>query len=181
MGTASRSKSRTRQREFANRVRWVLALAAATVIVVVVLVASGGSSSGKKAPDIALPNFQGETVRLTDFRGQGLVVNYWASWCVPCLAEMPGFEQVYQRQRADVGFLGINLADNPSSARAVIDVTGVTYPLAVDADGASFAEFGAYGMPTTIFIGPDGTVLELRTGELTAAQLEAKIESHFKS
>ncbi len=164
-----------------RRVIWsgVAAGIAALVVLFGVLVSAGGDASGDPAPDIALPNFEGETVRLSGFAGQGVVINYWASWCLPCLAELPGFEQVYQRYRGQVVFWGINLADDPTAALAVAAQTGITYPLAVDASGDTFAEFGAFAMPTTIFVSPDGKVLELHSGPLTAEQLEAKIASHF--
>lgn len=166
---------------------WGGAAAAMVAIGLVAAVVFAGSdttptpvnTSEDSAAEFALPNFEGETVRLSDFRGQGVVVNYWASWCLPCLAELPGFEQVYQRHRGAVTFLGINLADDPSSALSVVAQTGITYPLAVDADGVTFNAFGGYAMPTTVFISPDGEVLELHGGPLTAEELEARIETYF--
>ncbi len=180
----------------ATRPRWKLWGGAAAVVVVIGLVATvvftgadtattsgatGAAASGDSGVDFALPNFEGETVRLSDFRGQGVVVNYWASWCLPCLAEMPRFEEVYQRHRDKVAFLGVNLADDRSSALAVVAKTGITYPLAIDADGVTFNAFGGYTMPTTVFISPDGEVLELFGGGLTAEELEARIETYFET
>lgn len=181
--------------------RWKLWGGAATLVavgLVAAVVFAGGGSDTSTTPvlqatpsgnavdatadsgvDFALPNFEGETVRLSDFRGQGVIVNYWASWCLPCLAELPRFEEVYQRNRGTVAFLGVNLADDPSSALSVIGKAGVTYPLAVDADGATFTAFGAYTMPTTVFISPDGEVLEVYGGPLTAEELEARIKTYF--
>lgn len=158
---------------------WAGAALMLVLIVAVAAVASRPSNGGSQGPDFALPGFDGKTIRLSDFRGQGLVVNYWASWCLPCLAELPGFEQVYQRHRGEVGFLGINLADDPASASAVVADTGISYPLAVDVDGRTYASFGAFAMPTTVFLSPDGEVLELYSGDLTAGQLEEKVVSYF--
>ncbi len=159
----------------------LLAVAAivAVVAVTAVLVSSGEEAPGDPAPEIALPDFDGNTVRLADFQGQPLVVNYWASWCIPCLAEMPGFEAVYQSHKGQVAFLGINLADDPVGAQHVRESTGITYPVAVDADGKSFEAFGAFGMPTTVFIDPDGYIIEMYTGELTAQELDERIEKYF--
>ena len=171
--------SPARTRSTGRRSAWIAGAALAIVVVAIAVVTTSGGEPKDSAPDIALPNFQGETVRISDFRGQGLVINYWASWCLPCLTELPGFEQVYQRHRDEVAFLGINLADDPSSALAVVADTGITYPLAIDADGAGFAEFGGLGMPTTVFISPDGEVLELYSGALTADQLETRVEDFF--
>lgn len=158
-----------------------MSVATGAVLIGGLMLATGGNSSGDHAPDIALPNFEGETVRLSDFEGQPLVVNYWASWCLPCLAELPGFEVVYQRHRGSLEFLGINLADDPTNALLVAADTGITYPLAIDQDGSSYLAFGGFAMPTTIFINSEGKVLEVYSGDLTAGELEARIERHFGS
>ncbi len=143
------------------------------------LVRPGTVTPSEPAPEFTLPDFDGNTVQLTDFRGQPLVINYWASWCAPCLAEMPGFEAVYQKHRPEVAFLGINLADDPVGAAWVIDNTGITYPVAVDREGTSFTAFGGFGMPTTVFIDPDGYILEMVTGPLTTEELDDRIEKYF--
>lgn len=184
-----RQAERTRSQGI-SRPLWAAAAVSFVVVIGAMFIASSGGDDGSEAtatgsgvlaPDLALPNFDGQTVRLADFRGEGLVVNFWASWCPPCRAEMPGFEQVYQRYRGTgVAFLGINLTDDPVSALRVVEETGVTYPLAQDADGTAFAAFGGFGMPTTVFISSDGEILERYTGLLTASQLEQRIESHFE-
>ncbi len=179
MSTKTRRETKASKRR-KNRLWWV-AGAAAGVLIIGLVLTTGGESAGDPAPDIALPNFAGETVRISDFEGQPLVVNYWASWCLPCLAEMPGFEEVYQRRRGSLEFLGINLADDPARALTVAADTGITYPLAIDEDGSSYTEFGGFAMPTTIFISSEGSVLEVYSGDLTAGELEARIEHHFGS
>ena len=167
-------------------VLWAGAAAALVLVTVILIVFTGGDgerTSARRvwdpAPATDVLDFDGETVRLADSAGQGLVVNYWASWCLPCLAELPGFEQVYQRHRDEVAFLGINIADDPSSAQTVAEDTGISYPLAVDPDGTTFAAFGAFAMPTTVFISANGEILELYSGPLTATQLEARVEGFF--
>lgn len=149
---------------------------------VVTFALSGGGSEqevGPPAPDLVLAGFDGGQVALADFRGTPLVVNFWASWCTPCLAELPGFERVYQEHKGRVAFLGINLADDPTGAELVRQRTGITYPLAVDPDGAAFKAFGGFGMPTTVFISEDGRVIELYTGTLTADALVERIGRYF--
>ena len=139
-----------------------------------------GSDLGP-APSVVLSNFDGEVVQLTDFRGQGLVVNYWASFCFACLAEMPGFETVYQKRKGEVAILGINLDRDVAMALAVKEYTGITYPVAHDPQASSYVAFGAFTMPTTVFISPEGRILELYSGELAASQLDARIEKYFSS
>lgn len=131
------------------------------------------------AVEAVLEGFEGGTVRLSDFRGAPLVLNYWASWCAPCLDEMPGFEAVYQRNLDRVGFLGVNITDDQNAARAVIEMTGITYPVAVDADGSTFPIFGGLGMPTTVFIDSAGRQLDVITGALSEEALQDTIDTLF--
>lgn len=156
---------------------------AIVVVAVITFFAATGSGQdeldGPPAPEVVLEGFDGGTVRLADFAGQPLVVNFWASWCVPCLAEMPGFERVHQQHQGEVAFLGVNLADDPGAAEAVVDQTGISYPVARDPDGSAFEAFQAFGMPTTVFISPEGAIVELYTGELSAEALAERIDRYF--
>ncbi len=147
--------------------------------------APGSSTSTSARPsaaaDVAMVDFDGNLVTIAEFEGKPLVVNFWASWCAPCLTEMPGFERVYQKHRQAVQFLGVNLADDVVPALRVVEETGITYPLARDIQGEAFAAFGGFGMPTTVFLDENGAVIELYTGGLTADELEARIVEYFES
>lgn len=166
------------------RGRWAWgALVAVVVVAAIAVFAATGSEQdepiGPPVPEVMLQGFDSGTVSLDDFAGQPLVVNFWASWCVPCLAEMPGFERVHQQHQGEVAFLGVNLADDPGAAEAVLEQTGITYPVARDPDGSAFEVFQAFGMPTTVFISPQGTIVELYTGELSAEALAERIDRYF--
>ncbi|MGQ0602208.1 MAG: TlpA disulfide reductase family protein, partial [Anaerolineales bacterium] len=88
-----------------------------------------GPASSGAAPDFALTTFDGETLRLSDLRGQVVVINIWASWCVPCRDEAPVLERVWREYRdRDVVFLGVDYADTEREARAFIAEFGLTYP-----------------------------------------------------
>lgn len=160
---------------------WGALVAVVVVAAITLFETTGGRDEldGSPAPEVALESFDGGTVRLADFEGQPLVVNFWASWCVPCLAEMPGFERVHQQHKGKVAFLGVNLADDPGAAEAVREQTGITYPVARDPDGSAFETFQAFGMPTTVFISPQGAIVELYTGELSAEALAERIDRYF--
>ena len=135
------------------------------------VVVEGRARVGAPAPRVELPGLDGGRVRLADFRGRPLVVNFWASWCGPCVEEMPAFERAHQRLGERVAFLGIAQRDERGAAQALAARTGVTYPLAHDPAGRSFDAFGGLGMPATAFIRPDGTLAAVHTGQLSEERL----------
>jgi thiol-disulfide isomerase/thioredoxin len=126
--------------------------------------------------DTTFEHFDGRVVRLGDWAGTPMVVNFWASWCPPCVAEMSAaFEPVHRQLGDDVAFIGLNLQDEPDSAARTVEQTGVTYELGRDPVGELFAAFGGIGMPTTVFVDASGQVVDTHTGALTRDQLEERI------
>jgi cytochrome c biogenesis protein CcmG, thiol:disulfide interchange protein DsbE len=107
------------------------------------------------------------------------VLNAWASWCAPCRKEMPAFEQVHQQLKDTVAFLGLDQNDQEDAARRFAAEAGVTYRLAADPHGQASAKLGVAGLPTTLFIAPDGTLRARRVGAMTAEQLRAAIRSYL--
>jgi len=112
-------------------------------------------------------------------RGRPLVLNVWASWCIPCRKEMPAFQSVYLRAGGTVGFLGVDYLDQESAARRLVADTGVTYPLAADPKGTEVAKLGVTALPTTLFFSADGVLRGRRFGELNADRLRAAIRSYL--
>jgi thiol-disulfide isomerase/thioredoxin len=129
--------------------------------------------------DIVLTDFSGSRFTLADYEGKPLVVNFWASWCPTCTAEMPAFERVYQGFDGRVEFIGINNNDQRSAAEELARSVGVTYRLAEDPEGEAFTAFGGTGMPTTILIDAEGRVAETVAGGLTEEQLRSLIAQHL--
>ncbi len=123
--------------------------------------------------------FDGTDGSLQDFLGTPLVVNFWASWCSPCIVEMPGFEAVYQELKGQVAFLGLNVDDDRKDALALIERTGVTYPVAQDNGNAVMSALGGASMPTTALIAPDGVTAAIRSGRLRVKDLRNLIEEHL--
>jgi cytochrome c biogenesis protein CcmG/thiol:disulfide interchange protein DsbE len=115
-----------------------------------------------------------------DLRGRPLVLNVWASWCGPCRKEMPAFQQVYLKAKDKVGFLGLDYLDVADAARRFAAQTGVTYPLAADPKGQAGAKLGVAALPTTLFIGADGTLRGRHPGAMTATQLRAAIRNYLE-
>ncbi len=170
------------------RLAWWAAAAIGTTIAVATaltfapesdVAVSGRTGVGEPAPDVAMTDFDGTRFELADYRGTPLVVNFWASWCPSCVAEMPDFEKVHQAVAGKVAFLGINHSDAPESAERLAKDTGVTYRLARDQQGEIFQAFGAAGMPTTVFIGADGNVIDLVVGQLSEEALMDYIQRSF--
>ncbi len=106
------------------------------------------------------------------------VVNFFASWCPPCIAEMPDFEAVSQDLAGQVTIFGLAVQDRPADAERIVDQTGITYAWARDVRGDIANAVGAVQMPTTFFVA-DGEVVSLHTGALDADELRALIESEL--
>lgn len=117
---------------------------------------------------------------LADFAGQPLVVNFWASWCPPCVREMPEIETVYQSLQDQVAFLGMNVADEREDALNMMRQTGVSYLQATDPEGVIQLRLGAVVMPTTLFVSPQGEVLDRWQGILDESSLRDKIAENFE-
>jgi peroxiredoxin len=143
------------------------------------VVVEGAAVVGRPAPRVELPGLRGGRVRLAELRGRSVVLNFWASWCPPCLAEMPEFQRVHRRLGERVAFLGVNQRDQAQAAEELARSTGVTYPLAVDTAGRSFDAFGGLGMPTTVLIGADGTVADIFAGQLDEPLLRERIRRYL--
>jgi thiol-disulfide isomerase/thioredoxin len=121
-------------------------------------------------------------VRLLDFRGKPVVLNFFGSWCSPCLREMPDFQAVSERYHGKVAFIGVTVSDpQRPPAEEVVKRTGVTYPAGFDPENKVALAYGLTGMPTTVFISPKGQVLERAQGELNERQLEKILERLYFS
>jgi cytochrome c biogenesis protein CcmG, thiol:disulfide interchange protein DsbE len=146
----------------------------------------GAADDFELAPQGQLPGSVAE-VRLASLRdgpdaalgdlltGAPVVVNFFASWCVPCVEEMPAIEAVHRSLGDRVTFVGLANQDRDEDALATVDATGVTYATYGDPDASAITYFGGLSMPTTVFIAADGTVVDVNNGPLTEAELRAKI------
>lgn len=143
--------------------------------------------SNQPAPDeaFALPAATlegfagGPPVELAQFRGKPLVVNFWATWCAPCVKEMPAFQEVAADLRDDVTFLGVDVEDSPPNAEPFVDRLGIDYPLAIDPRREFARSVNIFGMPTTLFVDAEGIVQYRYTGPLEEAQLRELLAEHL--
>lgn len=142
---------------------------------------SGGGTNaevaGPAVPVTTFETFAGETVSLASYAGSPLVVNFWASWCPSCVAEMSAaFKPVQEALGDRVTFVGMNIQDDRTLAEQLLEETGVRWVSAEDPSGELYVELGGLGMPFTVFVSPSGEVVDSHNGPLDAGQLTSRIE-----
>lgn len=168
------------------RRRWV-ALAMGAAVAVSALLAFGltrdpralpSALVGERAPDFSLRDMDtGEVVGLRDFRGQVVVVNFWASWCVACREEHPNFVGAWDRYRdRGVVFLGILYEDTPANAQAYMRELGGDWPSLLDPGSRTAIDYGVYGVPETFFVDREGRIAHKRVGATSYEELVAWVE-----
>jgi cytochrome c biogenesis protein CcmG/thiol:disulfide interchange protein DsbE len=132
---------------------------------------------GFTAPDLTLQTLDGETVTLSDLRGQAVLINFWASWCPPCRNEMPAIQQVYEEYR-DEGFtvVAVNSQEQETRVVAFAEPLGLTFPILIDRDGSVFDRYQVAALPTTFFVDRAGVIRGVTTGGfLSRAFFESEI------
>ena len=135
---------------------------------------------GFLAPDFELKTPTGESVKLSDLRGQAVLVNLWATWCPPCRAEMQSIETVYNEYK-DQGFvvLAVNMTyqDNQTDIMPFVDQEGLTFPILLDETGAMANAYQLQSLPSSYFIGRDGIIREVVIGgPMAEALLRTRVE-----
>ena len=131
------------------------------------------------APDFTVYDKDGKPVKLSDMKGTPVVLNFWASWCPPCKAEMPDFDEIAKEYEGKVAFMMVNLTDGQSetqsSAQAFIDSMGYTFPVYFDLDSDAAYKYGVQSIPTTYFIDAQGNLIAGATGAIDGDTLRRGI------
>jgi len=168
----------------------MLRRAAVSLVIVLLLLApactKGGDASadpiGAKrmsspAPPLAGDDLDGDPIALADLRGDVVVVNFWATWCVPCRNEQPALERVHRAYSGQgVEFLGVDERDGVAEARAWVEEFDVTYPSIQDPSGAWADDFELFGYPDTFVIDASGTIRWAVYGQIGEVQLRELID-----
>lgn len=132
---------------------------------------------GERLPALSLPCLTpGADVDLAAIGGKPVLINLWASWCDPCLREMPLLQQAYAEHGDDIQFVGVDTKDRADAAAAFLDTVDVTYPQLVDLDGALLRSVGVPGLPVTLVLSADGRVTGRHIGELSESDVAELLE-----
>ena len=129
------------------------------------------------APDFSLSSPDGEEISLSDYEGQVILVNLWATWCPPCKAEMPTINAFYETHKAD-GFvvLAVNSQEGASTVKRFIQNNNFTFPVLLDSQGQVMDRYHVRALPTSFIIDRNGVIQHIQTGEITTQQLQKIVE-----
>ncbi len=147
----------------------------------------GNVEVGQQAPDFVLQNVSDETIALSDYEGQPVILNFWATWCAPCRIEMPEFEATYQAyQNEGLEILALNREENPTTIGAFWSQmanqgTPLTFVPLLDESGVVANRYGVFAMPTTYFIDRTGKVTAVHRGPLTEEMLNGYLATILPS
>ena len=167
---------RRRRRRIALAVALVLAAAFLVGVRSMGHILASAPAPGKPAPDFTLPQLDGPPVRLSDLRGRVVVLNFWASWCIPCREETPALKAFYQQYGDRVAFYAINVAEPVGTVRAFLAEFGATYPVLLDRDKTVYRQYRVTGYPETFWIDEQGIVRIHWRGPMTLADMERLYE-----
>ena len=132
------------------------------------------------APDFTVYNSENNQVHLSDFFGKPVIINFWASWCVPCQSEMPDFDSAYTKYQNDINFLMVNMTDGSREtieiASSFITEKGYNFPVYYDSDYSATLTYSVTSLPTTYFINANGELVAHAKGAIDAATLQKGID-----
>ncbi|BCB04584.1 thiol-disulfide oxidoreductase ResA [Bacillus sp. KH172YL63] len=138
----------------------------------------GMLKAGDKAPDFVLEDMDGETHRLSDYKGQGVFLNFWGTWCKPCEREMPYMNNQYAKYKDQgVQILAVNVGESDFLINRFVSKHGLEFPILVDKEEEVQNAYGIDPLPTTFLINPEGEIEKIITGTMSEADIIEDLES----
>lgn len=137
-----------------------------------------GTEIGEVAPDFTLTTIDGKEFSLSSFRGQPVMLNFWATWCPPCQMEMPDIQKFFSRKGQEIKVLAVNLTvseKTPGQVRDFLNARGFTFPVMLDSKGDVSQQYLVRSIPTTFFIDQKGIIRDKYTGPMTLEKMEANL------
>ncbi|WP_282019648.1 thiol-disulfide oxidoreductase ResA [Planomicrobium okeanokoites] len=123
---------------------------------------------GDQAPDFALTDLNGDRHQLSDYKGQGVFVNFWGTWCKPCEKEFPLMDRQYQVYKDQgVQILAVNIAQSDYEVEQYAERKNLTFPIVIDKDKSVMQAYNIRPLPTTILVNPEGAIVKIITGEMS--------------
>lgn len=130
---------------------------------------------GYRAPDFTLPTLGDEPFTLSEQRGQPVVMNFWATWCPPCRAEIPFFQEAARKYNGQVAIVGVDDGEPAALVSSFVRELGMTYPVPLDEDSAVSRRYRVNSLPTTFFVDREGVIQNIHIGIISNAVLEEQI------
>lgn len=132
---------------------------------------------GSKAPDFVLTDLEGNEHQLSDYKGKGVFLNFWGTWCKPCEREMPYMDNQYEYYKNQgVEVLAVNIAESNIAVQSFVNKHDLTFPILLDKDRQVLNAYGVGPLPTTFLINPEGQVVDITSGTLTERMIRDYME-----
>jgi len=126
-----------------------------------------GSQAGQKPVDFTLTDLEGRSVSLASLKGKAVFLNFWATWCGPCVAEMPDIERIHQTLGTQIVVVGINLGEPVAQVRAFVQANGFTWTFLQDTTDQVGSAYGVSAIPTSIFVNSQGVITSRQVGMMS--------------
>ncbi|KZZ86460.1 thiol-disulfide oxidoreductase ResA [Bacillus sp. SJS] len=133
---------------------------------------------GSEAPDFVVTDLKGESHQLSDYRGKGVLLNFWGTWCEPCKREMPYMDNQYEHYKnLGVEIIAVNIAESDVAVNSFVKQYRLTFPIGIDKDRQILDEYGVKPLPTTFLIDKTGKVTDIVKGQQTERNIRDMMES----
>jgi cytochrome c biogenesis protein CcmG/thiol:disulfide interchange protein DsbE len=133
-------------------------------------------TTGTRLQDFALKDLSNNEIKLSRMGGKPVLINFWATWCIPCKSEMPLLEQYYLKLKDKIAFYGIDQQETTNVIEPYLKGNGITFPILMDETGEVTRTYFIQGFPTTFFVDGDGILRALQIGPLTIDEIKTNLE-----